>query len=329
MNFNWEKLKHEDLLTIFKHTSLDILVEVTVVAENEDSSLMTPNILRVLFYQEYLFEVHRKLYGDVDLKFTANFPLSSLLKIETFNQLTKNKYVNEIMAQQASSNYVIEQIYLSIKQNTEPNSVIASLKSYLDEQPIQHVPYTFTVSAIESVDHTNLDPSIFFFYNNIKQQIVLIRPLENGFLNRTIRFRLLDTRALTDRESLHKRYDLSVFITDNGFTSKPEITLKAQENLDVLCMLDLDTEASALAQFNAKQVTLNAFEVDNAVNYTVGFNQLKTDSLISQFYELAKNETHILFNRKVNTTLSLAAVERAQETLGRKFFQFTIQLSNK
>ena len=131
----------------------------------------------------------------------------------------------------------------------------------------------------------------------MEQQIVVICPLENGFLNRTIRFRLMDTRAITNRESLHKRYDFSVYITDNGFTSKPVITLKAQANLDVLCMLDLDTEVSALAQFNVRQMTLNAFEVDNRVNYTVEFYSLKTDSLISKFFVLDKNETHILFKR--------------------------------
>jgi len=236
----------------------------------------------------------------------------------------------------------IKQVYLSIKLSTEANSAIVLPKTFIKEQSVQILPYSFIVSSVPaSVDNKKLDPTRFFFYDNEKKQVVLTRQLDTELVNKTIRFRLKDTRDLANELTvLHKAYDINVFIADNDFAAKPAITVRDQENLDTVYMLDLSVELAEqnkdLAEFTNKEDVLNEWSIENGVNCTVGFNPTGTDSLVLDSYEvdLDGQQKHIAFKRRLDKNgemvkLDVPLIERAYESLGRRFFQFTIKLENK
>lgn len=203
---NLHSLPIEAFKVIFQHAKSNFVVRLTVEAKDARSELSTTTYLFMEFELEYLFDIYQSI-GDLDIKVNDNRPFSKFMTVEAFNEATNSKFVNQILNEQQKANRIhINNQFLTIKQNTPPNTIIASMEAFLEETPIRNLPYTLTISSIES-STDQIDPSVFFVFDNVNKNVKLIRKLGKDFVDRTIRFRLMDTKQLTDPDILRSRYD--------------------------------------------------------------------------------------------------------------------------
>jgi len=201
----------ETFKKIFQKAKTNLLVLVTVTAQDaSDSSLSTQAQLYIQIDLALLLDIFTNRFGQIVITINDNRPLSKFIEVEAFNKATSSKFVNQIMNEQGP----VENKYMAIKQNTQPGTIVAFLDAMIDsETRITSLPYTLTVASIPSTGESGpveevSDPTVFFVYDNVKKTVQLIRGLSENFVNRTIRFRLMDTRQLAGQEnSLRKKYD--------------------------------------------------------------------------------------------------------------------------
>ena len=178
---------------ILQSNEQNLLVRVTVVATDTDNGLSTQSLLFLNFQLDHLYNQFLQK-DELQIELIAENPISKKITNEDFNKLT-------------GSTLIDQQEYFMIKQNTEPNKVIANLKARFDGNEIESLPLRLTITQIPG-DNDNLDPSVFFHYENTNKTIKVIREIRPDMVNTTIRFRLMDIRGLSNQDESFKKFDI-------------------------------------------------------------------------------------------------------------------------
>jgi len=140
---------------------------------------------------------------------------------------------------------------------------------------------------------------------------------------------------------------------------KPSFALESQKRLDVICVVDFATDIDEqpiafnnqtlhrkrmqrgldfagdiderLIAFNNQTSVLNVYKLEDAVEADVRFSNEATDKEVTEFFELEKNATHVMFKKRMNVSdLFTEEFSKARfKKMGRNFFKFGIEIFNK
>ncbi len=202
-------MQAEAFKKMLQHSKSNLLVQVIVAVHDvSDLSLSKQAQIFIQIELAFLLDKYVTRFGQVIINVIDNRPVSKFIDVEAFNKATASQFVNQIMNERVA----VDNRYMTIKQNTLPGSTIALLEAFLDENTrMDSLPYTLAISSIPSMKESGeefIDPTVFFVYDNRNKTVQLIRGLGDEFVNKTIRFRLMDTRQLTRQDNgLSKTYD--------------------------------------------------------------------------------------------------------------------------
>jgi hypothetical protein len=113
---------------------------------------------------------------------------------------------------------------------------------------------------------------------------------------------------------------------------KPSFALESQKRLDVICVVDFAADVDErLIAFNNQTSVLNVYKLEDAAEADVRFSGEATDKEVTEFFELEKNATHVMFRKRMNVSdLFTEDFSKARfKKMGRNFFKFGIEIFNK